>query len=85
MADTDRQRLTVTSKIDPAPVLRLELPEPVLLRLLSEGALCAAEFRSLDAASHQLVRKLVLRSCIERLKRARTEPFSFHPSKRRHP
>lgn len=81
MANADHQRLAPAGKGDPIPYLRLELSEPVLLRLLSEGALCAAEFRSLDTASHRLVRKLVLQSCIERLKRARTDPFSFHPPK----
>ncbi len=85
MANPDRRYLTTTGRSDPASHLRLELPAPVLLRLLSEGALYAAEFRSLDAVSHRLARKLVLQSCIERLKQTKNTPFSFHSPKRRHP
>ncbi len=76
---------TATSTEPSAQRLRLEFPAPVLLRLLAEGRLCAAEFRCLDATSHRLVRELVLRSCIERLQRPANTPISFnHPLKRRY-
>lgn len=59
---------SIPSEADSAPHLRLELPESVLYRLLSKGHLYAVEFRCLDAASHQQVRQLLLRSCLERLR-----------------
>ncbi len=79
MARTDCQWLTATTERDSSSHLRVELPAPVLLRLLSEGSLYAIEFRSLDVASHRLARKLVLQSCIERLKRTESTRFpSIH-------
>ncbi len=47
--------------------VRLEFPLGVLVRLLAGGHLYAVEFRCLDPASHQAVRKALLQSCLESL------------------
>ncbi len=60
--------ITLPAPTNPQQYLRVELSSLVLLRLLSEGRLCAAEFRCLDAASHRTARKLLLRSCVGHLR-----------------
>lgn len=47
--------------------IRLEFPLPVLVRLLAQGQLKAAEFRCLDLASQLQVRRALLISCLQTL------------------
>lgn len=43
--------------------VQIDIPVTVLARLFSQGALCAAEFRCLDAASKQAIWQLCLNAC----------------------
>jgi hypothetical protein len=47
----------------PSRSVRLELPANTLARLISGGALCAADFRCLDCASKHCVRRLLMHVC----------------------
>jgi hypothetical protein len=44
--------------------VRLEIPAHVLMRLLAEGHLGAADLRCLDCTSRACLRRLCLRSCV---------------------
>ena len=48
--------------------LRLEFSSAVVLRLLENRQLCAAEVHCLDRASKECLRKLLLASCTKTLK-----------------
>lgn len=52
--------------------LRVELPAAVLLRLLADGSLGAADLRCLDQSSVIRLRRLCLDSCKGRTLRTRT-------------
>ncbi|RJG42642.1 hypothetical protein [Motilimonas pumila] len=43
--------------------VQIDIPVAVLARLFSQGALCAAEFRCLDAESKQAIWQLCLNAC----------------------
>ena len=45
--------------------VRVEVAETTLLRLLSHGQVCAADFRCLDCESKQCFRRLCLKSCVK--------------------
>lgn len=50
--------------------LKVEFTAATLYRLLTEGRLRASDFRCLDADSHRCIRKLLVQSCLESIRRA---------------
>ena len=45
--------------------VRVEMKEETLLRLLSQGMVCAADFQCLDCRSKECLRRLCLKCCLE--------------------
>ncbi len=56
--------------------VNVELPLSLLESLLAEGLLCIAQLRSLDAHSHQSLKKLCLECCAKRVRQERLDSYT---------